>query len=133
LSGGSYPQCDKWSRTPRGEYLQTCTVTTQGNKTTLKKSVTLNAINQLVQMRVGAVITGQNSQGDSPSNLTPVNLGAYGVDFPVTSAILITMASQGNTPPVPSDFNRPDICNASNATQGENENLCTGTIPNICF
>jgi len=58
----------------------------------------------------------------------------------VMNLFTITMTSQGTTRPVPSDFNRPSICNSNN--QGENDNsqsnaavgpVCMGTIPNICF
>jgi hypothetical protein len=137
LSEKSYPQCSTfvgggWPRTQRGVYVLQCPkpATVQGNKVTLQSIATLSPTNQLVSMQQDITITGQN--GDSPSNLTPVFTGPLGTVL-VTSSILITMTEQGTTPPIPSDFNRPDICNASNSTQGENENLCTGTIPNICF
>jgi len=126
LSGDSYPQCTAWARTPRGLYVQKCTVTAQGNKTTLDRVVQLSSDNKLVQVLEYA---NDNSQGE----LIPVKDLLTGDDIFVTDVLKITMTSQGTTPPVPADFNRPDICNASNATQGENENLCTGTIPNICF
>lgn len=129
LSGASYPQCTAWTRTPRGLYSLQCTVTAQGNKATLDFLVQLSADNKLVQMVEKATITGENdnSQGNEESDTT-------------TNSITITMTEQGTTPPVPSDFNRPSICNAPNGNnQGQNDNsqgnelVCAGTIPNICL
>ena len=120
LTGASYPQCTPWTPTnvKMHIYSQECTVTAQGNKTTLKSSAQLSSDNKLVKLQLNANSTGDNSQG--------------------TDFLTITMTSQGTTPPVPSDFNRPNICNAPTAynpsenDQG-NEPVCTGTIPSICF
>jgi hypothetical protein len=120
------PQCNAWSRTPRGIYVQTCTVTEQGKQTTLEKAVQLSTDNKLVQYSETATID--------------LNLGALGLVPLVESGITITMTSQGTTPPVPSDFNRPSICPAA-ANDTDNNQVeelveelgCTGTIPNICF
>ena len=95
LSGGSYPQCTAWSRTPRGIYVSDCTVTVQPIKATFDFAVLLSADNKLVQISETTPITG------------------------LTDGITITITSQGTTPPIPSDFNRPSICSAPNV----------GTIP----
>ena len=78
-----------------------------------------------------------NTQGTFPVQ-DPLSLTGGVIN--VTDVLTITMTSQGTTPPVPSDFNRPDICNAptvSNQSQNDNSQGndlgCTGTIPNICF
>jgi hypothetical protein len=134
LSGKSIPQCDgPWAATPRHVWVQQfCTATVQGNKATLEEVAQTTASNQLALLQEGITITGQN--GDSPSNLTPVPTptGILGTVL-VTSSFTLNITSQDTTQPVPSDFTPPSICNASDATQGVNENLCTGTIPNICF
>jgi len=139
LSGKSYPQCTPWARTPRGIYVQKCTVTAQGNKTTLETAVQLSTDNKLVQMSQSATVEDEdgNTQGTFPVQ-DPLSLTGGVIN--VTDVLTITMTSQGTTPPVPSDFNRPDICNAptvSNQSQNDNSQGndlgCTGTIPNICF
>ena len=101
LSGASYPQCNAWSRNSNGLYVQKCTVTAQGNKTTLDRVVQLSSDNQLVQMTENATITGEN--GNSPSNLTPVinPLGPPGSFIFVTDSLTITMTEQGTVPPTP--------------------------------
>jgi hypothetical protein len=128
------PRCTAWARTPRGLYFQKCTVTAQGNKTSLQNVVTLTPDNKLVQMSQSATVEDEdgNTQGTFPVN-DPLSLTG-GVIF-VTDILTITMTEQGTTPPVPADFNRPDICNAPTANnQNDNNELgCTGTIPNICF
>jgi hypothetical protein len=119
LSGASFPQCTAWTRNFQGAWLQECTVTAQGNKTTLDSSVTLDNTNQLVALQENATIKGENN--NSQAN-----------ESDITNSITITMTSQGNTAPVPSDFNLPSICNAPNGNN-QSEKVCTGTIPNICF
>jgi len=140
LSGASYPQCTAWARTPRGIYVQKCTVTAQGNKTTLENVVQLSTDNKLVQMTEYTTVEDEN--GDSQGNLIKVKPDPLtgGVIF-VSDILRITMTSQGTTPPVPSDFNRPDICppatdvptDTGNDNSQGNDLGCTGTIPNVCF
>jgi hypothetical protein len=132
------PKCTGWARTPRGIYVQKCTVTAQGNKTTLNFAVQLSSNNKLVQMSETSTIEDEN--GNTQGNLIPVKDVLTGDVIFVTNSLVLTMTSQGTTPPVPSDFNRPDICNAptvSNQSQNDNSQGndlgCTGTIPNICF
>jgi len=136
LSGASYPQCNAWSRNSNGLYVQKCTVTAQGNKTTLDRVVQLSSDNQLVQMTENATITGEN--GNSPSNLTPVinPLGPPGSFIFVTDSLTITMTEQGTVPPIPpnvpnlpSPFNLPSICNASNANQGKTKTYARAQSP----
>ena len=92
LSGDSYPQCTAWSRTPRGLYISECTVTVLGDQATFDFTVQLSADNQLVQLKENITIGSK------------------------TDTINITMTSQGTTPPVPSDFNRPSICDQGEIT-----------------
>ena len=136
LSGASYPKCNAWSRNSNGLYVQKCTVTAQGNKTTLDRVVQLSSDNQLVQMTENATITGEN--GNSPSNLTPVinPLGPPGSFIFVTDSLTITMTEQGTVPPtppnvpnLPSPFNLPSICNASNANQGKTKTYARAQSP----
>jgi hypothetical protein len=120
-------------------YTQECTVTAQGtalanfgiigatlpavtgvtNEATLEPIVQLSADNKLVSLQENATIKDENDNSQ------------------VVGSINITMTEQGNTPPSPSDFNRPNSCNAPNSNnQVENDNqglVCTGTIPSICF
>jgi hypothetical protein len=139
LSGASYPQCNAWGRTPRGLYVQKCTVTAQGNKTTFEKAVQLSSDNKLVQYSEYAIVEDEN--GNSQGNLIQLKDVLTGDVIFVTQALTVTMTSQGTQPPVPSDFNRPSICPpASNVpTDTGNDNSqgndlgCTSTIPNICF
>jgi hypothetical protein len=110
LSGPSYPQCTAWSRTPRGLYISECIVTEQGNQATLDFSVQLSTDNKLVQMRQNTTIDG------------------------MTDSLTVIMASQGTTPPIPSDFDPPSICSAApnGNNQGDNDNSQgneVGTIP----
>jgi len=140
LSGASYPQCNAWSRNSNGLYVQKCTVTAQGNKTTLDRVVQLSSDNQLVQMTENATITGEN--GNSPSNLSPVinPLGPPGSFIFVTDSLTITMTEQGTVPPIPpnvpnlpSPFNLPSICNASNANQGKTKTYARAQSPTSVF
>jgi hypothetical protein len=97
LSGDSYPQCTAWSET-NGIWSRECTVTAQGNKTTLNFLARLSPNNQLVSLQEIATLgENDNSQGNETD---------------LVDSVTITMTSQGTTPPVPSDFNRPSICNA---------------------
>jgi hypothetical protein len=127
LSGGSYPQCTAWNRTPSGTYSLECTVTVQGNKATLDILAMLSPDNKLVQLQENTTIGENDNSQDNESS--------------ITNSITIIMTEQGNTPPTPSDFELPSICNAPNGNnQGENDNSqgnevgrCTGTIPSICL
>jgi hypothetical protein len=92
LSGDSYPQCTGWSRTPRGVYISECTVTVLGDQATFDFSATLTPDNKLVQMKENITIGG------------------------MTDTITITMSEQGTTPPIPSDFDRPSICDLGENT-----------------
>jgi hypothetical protein len=114
LSGASYPQCTSWSRTPRGLYISECTIAAQGNKVaTFDFSVQLSTDNKLVQMVENTTIDG------------------------MTDSTLLTMTSQGTTPPIPSDFNLPSSCSAPDGndqvkndnSQGMGQLLGTGKIP----
>jgi hypothetical protein len=83
-----YPQCTAWKRTPRGEYSLSCTVkSADGNAGSFDILAILSTDNKLVQLQ---------QSSDS---------------FGAKSSLIITMTSQGTTPPVPSDFDRPSICN----------------------
>jgi hypothetical protein len=97
-------------------------VTAQGKQATVNTAVQLTPDNKFVQMSQEAVITDEKDNSQ------------------VVNGFTIIVTSQGPTRPVPSDFNRPSICNSNN--QGENDNsqsnaavgpVCMGTIPNICF
>jgi len=93
----------------------------EGNKVTLCSAVQLSTDNKLVQMTEATI--GENDS--CPRSGTP------------TESLTITMTSQGTTPPVPSDFNLPSVCNAPNGnnqnSQGNEEEQCTDTIPGICL
>ena len=151
LSGASYPQCNAWGRTPRGLYVQKCTVTAQGNKTTFEKAVQLSSDNKLVQYSEYAIVEDEN--GNSQGNLIQLKDVLTGDVIFVTQALTVTMTSQGTTPPVPSDFvdpktgspsstvTAPAICppatdaptDTGNDNSPGNDLGCTSTIPNICF
>ena len=117
LSRGLYPQCTAWNLTASNTWSLECTVTAQGNKGTLDISAVLNLENKLVQWQEDTTISG------------------------MTESITVIMTEQGSTPPAPSAFDLPSICNAPNrSNQGENDNSqgneggqCTGTIPSICL
>jgi hypothetical protein len=119
LSGDSYPRCTPWQLTPRGIWSLECTVTAQGNKATLGMLAVLSSDNKLVSLQENTPIGGIDSRIENEQS--------------ATDSITITMTEQGTTPPVPSDFDLPSICNAPNGnSQGEN-GQCTGTIPSICL
>jgi hypothetical protein len=103
LSGDSYPQCTAWSRTPTGVYSLECTVTVLGNKATLDVLADLSNDNKLVQLQQNTTIS---TIMDSISAIT-------GSITDITDSITIKMTEQGTTPPVPSDFDLPSICNGS--------------------
>jgi len=115
LSGDSYPECTAWNRTPSNTYSLECTVTVQGNKATLDFLAVLSADNQLVQLKENATIWFVDDK-----------LWKWAA---VKDSVTIIMTEQGTTPPAPSDFDLPSICNAPN---GNEVGQCTDTIPSIC-
>jgi len=116
FSGDSYPQCSAWKRTPRGTYTLECTVTVEDIKTTVDFSAVLSGDNKLVQMQ---------------ENSTTWFFDGKRWKWPgMKDAITITMTEQSNSPPSPSDFALPSICDGS---EGNEVGQCTGTIPSICL
>jgi hypothetical protein len=90
LSGDSYPQCGTgWSRMADGDYSLECTVTALYGKTTFDFLAELSTDNKLVQLQENTAFSG------------------------LTNSMTIVMTSQGTTPPVPSDFNLPSVCDSA--------------------
>jgi hypothetical protein len=104
LSGDSYPQCTAWNRMPRGIYSLECTVSVLGNRATLDILAHLSTDNKLVQLQQSTTITS-NGFGSAATE--------YHYHW-FRGSITIIMTSQGTTPPVPSDFDPPSICNVPN-------------------
>jgi hypothetical protein len=107
LSGDSYPRCTAWNRTPTGAYSLECTVTVLGNKATLDVLADLSDDNKLVQLQQNTAISDIT---DPISAITDSVSGITGITG-LTDSITIIMTEQGTTPPVPSDFDLPSICN----------------------
>ena len=116
LSGDSYPQCTAWNRTPSNTYSLECTFTVQGRKATLDFLAVLSPDNKLVQLKENATIWIVDDK--------------FWKWAAVTDSVTIIMTEQGTTPPVPSDFDLPSICNTPN---GNEVGQCTDTIPSICL
>jgi len=87
-SDGTYPQCTAWTVNGLGVYFQNCTIFFDAvSVADLSVAVVLNAQNQLVSYNDQIKILGQFVEGET-----------------------VTMNEQGNSPPSPSDFGRPSLC-----------------------
>jgi hypothetical protein len=110
LSGGSYPQCTAWKRTPSNAYALECTVTAQGSKAILDFMAVLSNDNKLIQW--------QEIYRREIFHRVMID------------SVTINMTEQGTTPPALSVFDLPSICNAPNRNE---VGQCTDTIPSICL
>jgi len=87
---GMYPECNAWTRNAFGAYVQNCTIYWgPADLADLSIAVVLSSNNQLVTYNDQIVLIGQFVESES-----------------------VTMTEQGSTPPTPSDFIRPSVCNS---------------------